>query len=151
MMNILKNEDLDRYKEFGYLTVGNLKKFIEKYNIPDDALVLIERVEDKYFDGVDISGMRNSEGDVFPEGSKSNGWGVYPKENFWYFSAVEHNKKIESGAYLNKEEYPDINENSDFLKPHSEEELEKSKTQYHPAFCCVKYNDENQLFIDMHY
>lgn len=31
------------------LTIGKLKKYLEKYNPPDDALILIERVEDIYF------------------------------------------------------------------------------------------------------
>lgn len=149
-MNIINKEGLDSFRKTGYLTVGALKSFIEKNNIPDDALVLIERVEDKYFNGIDISGMNSGNG-VLPEGSKTKGWGVYTKESYWYFVANEHNKKIESGVYLDKEQYPDIEEGSAFLKPYSEEELNDSKTQYHPAWCCVKYTDDNELFIDMHY
>lgn len=32
-----------------YLNVGKIKKVIEKYSIPDDANIVVERVEDKYF------------------------------------------------------------------------------------------------------
>lgn len=33
-----------------YLTVGKLKSDIEKYNIPDSAIVATERVQDFYYD-----------------------------------------------------------------------------------------------------
>lgn len=33
-----------------YVSVGDLKKYIEKHNIPDDTEVLIQRIEDKYFE-----------------------------------------------------------------------------------------------------
>lgn len=32
------------------ITVGELKAYIEKYNIPDDAPILVQRVEDEYFE-----------------------------------------------------------------------------------------------------
>ena len=32
------------------LTVGDLRKFLETHNPPDDAIVLVERVEDIYFE-----------------------------------------------------------------------------------------------------
>jgi hypothetical protein len=33
----------------GYMTVGDLKKFIKENRIPDDALILYQRIEDVYF------------------------------------------------------------------------------------------------------
>lgn len=33
-----------------YMTVGDLKKFIKKHNLKDDALILYHRIEDVYFD-----------------------------------------------------------------------------------------------------
>lgn len=78
-MNIINKEGLDSFRKTGYLTVGKLKSFIEKNNIPDDALVLIERVEDKYFNGIDISGMNSGNG-VLPEGSKTKGWEFIQKK-----------------------------------------------------------------------
>ena len=42
-------EDLSGYKD--YLTVGKLRKFLEEHSeLPDDALVLTQRVEDKYYE-----------------------------------------------------------------------------------------------------
>ena len=54
-MNILTKEDLSKYSDF--LSVGQLRKFLADPQIQDDALVMIERVEDVYYE--------------------KNGWGVY--------------------------------------------------------------------------
>jgi hypothetical protein len=52
----IKVEDLSRYRESGHLTVGKLKEAIA--NMPDDGLVLVQRIEDMYFEennwGVEI-------------------------------------------------------------------------------------------------
>ena len=46
-VNVIK--DLSGYKD--YLTVGKLRKFLEENpELPDDALVLTQRVEDKYYE-----------------------------------------------------------------------------------------------------
>lgn len=62
------------------LNVGELLDFIEKHKISRDAVVLIQRVEDKYFNGIDISGMYGTLPGggvgILPEGSKSTGWEV---------------------------------------------------------------------------
>ena len=54
--------DLTKEEIMGYpnMNVGELKKFLAENNIPDDAKILIQRVEDVYFD--------------------KNNWGVYRKE-----------------------------------------------------------------------
>jgi len=109
-MNELTKKDLERFRDS--LTVGRIKEFIKKHDIPDDALILIQRVEDEYFDGYDISGMRGADTKtgIYPEGSKSEGWGVYLKKQ------------------------------------------DGMEEQYCPAFCCVNYQDEDDLlFIDLHY
>ena len=112
-MKELTKRELKGFKENYYLTVGQIKEFIEKHNIPDDALVLTQRVEDEYFEGgIDISGMRgaDSETGIWPEGSRSGEWGVYLKES------------------------------------------DQGEQQYSPAWCCVKYRDEEDLlFINLHY
>ena len=56
-------EDLSRYKDC--LTIGRLKKFLEQHpELPDDSLVLTQRVEDRYYE--------------------NNGWGVVLKEGHHY-------------------------------------------------------------------
>jgi len=147
-MNKIDKADL---KKWTGLRVRDLKEFVEKYNVPDDALIMIERVEDRYYEGCDISGMNSVDG-ILPEGSKSLGWGVYLKEGQSYYDALSHNKRIKEGFYFNKEEFPNIKEGSEMLEEYTEEQLEEYKNQYHPAWSCVKYNDEDDLlFIDLHY
>jgi hypothetical protein len=55
----LSQKELKSYTDQGYLTVGNLKQFITKNNLSDEAPVLTQRVHDFYFE--------------------NNNWGVYPK------------------------------------------------------------------------
>jgi len=55
------------------LTVGKLKEFLNTCNLPDNAPVLIQRVEDVYYD--------------------DNNWGVYFKEN-------EYTEYTEAGEVL---------------------------------------------------
>lgn len=61
-----------------HCTVGDLLDYIEKYNIPRDGKVLVQRVEDQYFEGCDISGMTGTlpDGSVgkLPEGSRATPW-----------------------------------------------------------------------------
>ena len=75
-------EAKERYGVKGhYLTVGQLKKELENY--PDDALVVSQRVEDMYYEGVDVSGITGilEDGSVgtLPPGSKAKGWDVITK------------------------------------------------------------------------
>ena len=100
LKEITKEELTNGYDH--YLTVGGLKKFLNKHNLPDTAKVVVQRVEDVYYEKYD--------------------WGVYLKEGMHTFK--DDNGNIEKS----------------------------SMEQYHPAWCCVKYNDEdNILFIDLHY
>jgi len=151
-MEKLTKEQLSNYNH--HLTVGRLKEFIEKYNISDDAIIVVERVEDSYFEGSDISGMRgcnDTEDGIYPEGSKAQGWGVYLKKGQGWHMCDRHNKKVRSGEYNNKEQYPDLADKD--IKEIPEEEMEEMMTQYHPAWSCVKYPDEGDdiLFINLHY
>lgn len=124
----LSKEDVTKLKH--HLTVGDLKKFLSKNNLPDDAKVLIERVEDVYYD--------------------EHHWGVYLKDGEHYHNALQYNADVDSGKYLDKEEYPNITEEN--LVKYTEEDLHKMKVQYHPAWACVGYSDDKDiLFIDLHY
>jgi hypothetical protein len=147
-MNEISRERLLSYNN--YLTVGALKEFITRNNISDDALIVVQRIEDDYYEGIDISGMRGPDG-VYPEGSKTEGWGVYLKEGGAYHHAKRHNDDIDSGKYEDKEQYPDLDTSK--LKKYTEEELRELKDQYHPVWSPVRYNDEGNdiLFLDLHY
>jgi hypothetical protein len=39
------------------MTVGDLLTFLKERDVPLDAKIMVQRVEDKYFNGFDISGM----------------------------------------------------------------------------------------------
>jgi hypothetical protein len=126
---ISRDELIGGYKH--HLTVGDLKEFLEKNNLPDDAKVMIQRVEDVYFE--------------------KNNWGVYLKEGYWYHSIKEMNenmlaeaKRIEEGLEPEYDMEDPLSKVIDL-----DDEL---KDQYHPAWSCVRYNDDQDLlFIDLHY
>lgn len=97
---ITKEELKNKYHH--YLKVGDLKEFLHKYNLPNDANIVVQRVEDIYYE--------------------KHNWGVFLKEGDNTFK----------------------DENGNFIK--------ESMDQYHPAWCCVKYIDEDDvLFINLHY
>jgi hypothetical protein len=96
-----------KQQEWGNLTVGELKKFIEKHNVGDDVIIMIERVHDVYYE--------------------KHGWDVYLKPP-WFFREEE-------------------------VKDKTDEERDGYMNQYHPAFGCTQYKDDEEdfLFIDLHY
>ena len=122
-------EDLSKYED--YLTVGKLKKFLEENpELPDDSLVLIQRVEDKYYE--------------------ENGWGVVMREGYWYYQFLENNLRMEEEIFRREhgeEPQYDLEDPS----KHITELNDEYKEQYHPAWCCLKYNDDKHLYIDLHY
>lgn len=48
LKEISKKELTNGYDHF--LTVGGLKKFLNKHNLPDTAKVVVQRVEDVYYE-----------------------------------------------------------------------------------------------------
>lgn len=82
----MTKQRLEQYKH--HLRVSDLQDFIKEHNIPGDAHVLVQRIEDEYYTGVDISGMHGEREDgtygILPEGSKAVGWEVYEKSNDGY-------------------------------------------------------------------
>jgi hypothetical protein len=123
---ILKQEDLNRYGD--YLTVGRLKEMIK--DMPENGLVLVQRIEDSYYE--------------------NNHWGVILKEGEQYHAAKRFNEDLASGKYEDKKEYPKAKPEE--WKPMSEEDLELVKDQYHPAWCVVRYKDDQKnLYLDLHY
>jgi hypothetical protein len=151
MINQWTREDLR--KSHG-LTVGDILEFVKKHKVPRTARVLVERIEDAYFNGIDISGMSGKLEDgsygILPPGSKSSGWRVYLKKGESWWQCQSWNDDIDSGKYLDADQYPRMQGKE--LKKYTEDQLIDSMTQYIPAFCCVKYNDEEDvLLINIHY
>ena len=127
-------EKLDTYKK-DYCTVGTLMEFIndklKSGELTKDSLVLSQRIEDIYFE--------------------EHNWKVIRKEDHFYHQFLKHNKRIDEGYYLNKEQFPDIKEGSPIFEKYSEEELEQAKSQYYPVFCPIFYRDDKNLFLNSHY
>jgi len=130
---ILTEEEVTE-KYTHYLTVGGLKKSIERYNIPDEAKVVVQRVEDSYY--------------------KKGSWGVMLKEGEHYNNAISFNKEMkEEIARRERGEEPEYDKIEDPSKYICEDEdkLKELKDQYTPAWCVVGYKDTNFLFLDLHY
>ena len=122
-------EDLDKYKD--YLTVGRLRKFLEQHpELPDGALVLTQRVEDMYYE--------------------KGGWGVVLKEGHYYNMVKTNNVRMQEEIQRRKNgEHPkyEMEDPSKYIT----ELTDEWKEQYHPAWTCLRYRDDNNLYIDLHY
>ena len=150
-----KELTLEKLKDWQYyLTVGELRKALSEY--PDDAKVLVQRVEDQYYDGVDISGLggcTDTEDGTFPQGSKSDGWPVVLKKADFYHYCLGWNKQmddeVEERAKGEIGQWPFENPEK---QKYTQEQLDAALDQYSPAFCVVKYKDDpNNLYLDLHY
>lgn len=125
----IDKKDIKKYSH--HLTVGQLKEFLDEHNLPDDAIVMVQRIEDRYFE--------------------NNNWSVYLKEGEEFYYAIKWNKDIDSEKYHNKKDYPNM-KHPEKLKKFSKKELEEMKDQYFPLFCPVYYKDDNDiLFLNAHY
>lgn len=86
------------------MTVKDLLGIIRDYNVPSDAKIIYQRIEDQYFDGIDISGMRGSDG-ILPPGSKATPWETIKIKGMTYYEAKSHNDKIEKGKLVIEGKY----------------------------------------------
>ena len=115
----ISKEELLKYKD--HLTVGKLKDFIKKNELKNDSIVVIERVQDVYYE--------------------EHSWDVYPKDGEITMDILRINEQIKSGELKHES-----------LKIASEDEINESMVQYHPAWSCARYKDDKDiLFIDLHY
>lgn len=110
------------------LTVGELLKFIREHNLPQDGKVLVERVEDVYFE------KRN--------------WKTVDVEGYQYVLAMERKNKAKNGGFDNKEQYPKLSEEA--IKAMAEEDIAYTKEQFIISHATGKYG-ENNLLICCHY
>jgi hypothetical protein len=129
-MRTLSREDVLEMKHF--LTVGDLLKFIEENQIPVTAPVMIQRVEDVYYENHD--------------------WGVYLKKGEHYRNSERMNQLMneEIDRRLRGEEpnFPKIENPAKYIVDNDESSME----QYHPAWSGCRYGDDtDMLFIDLHY
>jgi hypothetical protein len=125
--------ETNRKKYQDFCTIGQLKKFIEKHNLSDDTHIVMQRVEDRYFIG-------------------DQGWNdeELKKKGEFYHKALIHNQKIESGYFLDKENFPNLKGDEKLFNKYTEDELDELRTQYYPCWCPVFYDDE-YLYLNAHY
>jgi len=146
-----------------YMNVGDLLKKLKGMDIPDDVPVVYQRIEDRYFDGNDISGMRGSASSgaidgVFPPGTKSKGWDTVKIKGDLYYQMVHHNEQLDRGKLVNEgkldedevgryywsDEYKDVREYYDLND-------EKLLDEYVGVFDCFYDEEKNVLCITAHY
>jgi len=137
-MNKYTKEELIEVK-FDCLTMGDIAEFV--YNnpqIPRDTKVLIERVNDNYFDGFGF------------QGKEVEGWKVLPVEGWNYSMIQEFNEKMKAEIELRKLGKGEYDEK---LNPEEciSELTDDLKEQFFPAWCISKDRDENFIYIYNHY
>ena len=132
------------------LTVKELKEAIK--DLPDDGIVYVQRIEDAYFTGADISGMTNSaNGEVYPPGSKANGWDVKKVKSEFYYQALIRNKQMIKEIKRRKEgKKPTFSAADPSLYIATQEELDDMNDEYIKSSCAVNHDKEN-LYINCHY
>jgi len=117
-----------------YYTVGQLRKFLEENkDIPDDAKIFIQRVEDVYFE--------------------EHHWGTIKIEGDMYWSEKRLIEKANPGGeFHDKEQYPKMTQEriDEILK--LEETLDECKDEYVAVWWVFKYKDDkNGIFLTPHY
>jgi hypothetical protein len=114
-----------------YYTVGDLLDFIKKHKLSRNSKILVERVEDVYYN--------------------KYGWKTVKKEGNAYWDRKSLINKAKSGVFNDKSTYPNMTEEhiNNIIK--SEEILDETKNEYHPVWCPVKYKDDDNLYLDLHY
>ena len=137
-MNTYEKQELIDAK-FDTLTMKDLRKFVAKNpQIKDNTKVLVERIEDVYFEGKEWNNKQ------------IDGWKVFLVEGYNYWNTSDFNEKmreeiknreIEKGKYSKK------------LNPQEAivELTDDLKEQFHPASCITKDNNEDFVYIYNHY
>lgn len=135
------------------LKIKDIKKFLEKnQDLDDEAIVMIERIGDRYFDGIDITGLMTIDG-IAPQGTKTEGWPVYLIEGETYHSVKKFEedmiKEVEIIKAGGERQYPRIENPEEKIGCNNWDEL---KDQYQVGNCFWRYPDQNDLvFLAIHY
>lgn len=139
-----------------YMRVGDLRKALANPELSDNAIVLIEHVDDKYYEGgCDIAGLSGELEDgtygPLPEGSRTSEWPVVLRDGFWGMAMKDHNRKVDSGYYANPEDFPEPH--PIHTTKYTDEEIRQVMTKFAPAHCCGVggKDDKDVFFIHLHY
>lgn len=130
---LLSREDVQNgVNNFHFFTYGRLKEELAKHDIPDDTPILVERVEDVYFE--------------------KNGWDVMLIEGDFSRQMRDWNAQLAAGE-ITKEEYPGLyeEENHPLLTPHTEDEIKEASDQFIQTWH-IGYSPKHKLLlVHLHY
>ncbi len=127
-----------------YMRVGDLRKALANPDLSDDAIVLIEHVDDIYYErGRDVAGFS---GPYRPEE-----WPVVLRDGYWGWYMKDHNQKVDSGYYADPENFPEPH--PEHQRRYTDEEIRQAMTKFAPAHCCGVggEDDKDVFFIHLHY
>jgi hypothetical protein len=132
-----KEDFLNKRSEF---TMKSLRRFVEKNkDMSDDAPILIERVEDRYFEGRELK-----------DGNKSKGWDVLKVEGYHYYSNIQWNEKMEEEIERIKNgEEREYNMEDPSKMIFDDEFIEASLEQFYQGHCIS--TDKEIIYIYSHY
>ena len=145
------------------MKAGDLLRKLKEMDIPDDVPVVYQRIEDRYFEGNDISGMSGSEASgaingVFPPGTKAKGWDTIKVKGDTYYMADSFNKKLERGKLvidgkLDPDEVGRLFWHEDYKEKQVPIDLtdENLLEEYVEVFDCFHNEEKNVLCITAHY
>jgi len=114
------------------MTVGQLKKILEESDLPDDALVVAERITDYYFN--------------------KGGWGVYLRKSIFWHDANKFNDQMEAELRRIKngeERHYSMEDPSKFIT--DKDGLDLLHDQFHVVEGAYSDKEENLLLIHSHY
>lgn len=122
------------------LRMKDLREFVENNKeLLDDAPCVVERVEDRYFKGID-----------WHDGRKITGWDVLLKKGYHYHSSLEWNERMRKEIELRKVGEGDYDENLNPIEAiFGEKELEEIKEQFYQPHCIT--TDKEVIYIYSHY
>jgi hypothetical protein len=134
---MIKEEFLKNRSDF---TMKSLRRFVKKNkDISDDVPIVIERVEDTYF-----------EARVWHDGTNINGWDVLEVEGYQYHSALANNKRmIEEVEWREKGNEKRFSLENPLESIFNEQELNAIKEQFYSGQCIV--TDGEIIYIHSHY
>jgi hypothetical protein len=154
-MNDVSKESLAE-RHGHYMRVGDLRKALANPDLSDDAIVLIEHVDDIYYErGRDVVGFSSPPEDgttgVFPKDYHPEEWPVVLRDGYWGWHMKDHNRKVDSGYYADPKNFPEPH--PEHKRRYTDEEIRQAMTKFAPAYCCGVggKDDKDVFFIHMHY
>lgn len=123
------------------LRMKDIREFVENNkDLEDDAPVIVERVEDSYF-----------QERPWHDGTTIGGWDVLKVEGYHYHNSLEWNKRMQEEIdRRERREEPEYGNDLNSLEAiFGEKELEEMKEQFYQPHCIT--TDKEIIYIYSHY